>query len=155
MVFGQFYKPSAMLELKLHPSRTLTALLSAAHLLSLFVVWLLPWMVPIQIAGSLLIAASLAFHLRRDCLLVAGNSIIGLRLDQKCNFSYQTRNGSWQEAKLLGSSMVTPWLIVLNFTQENRRLARHAIIFQDSADTEMLRQLRVLLRWKCGNASKA
>lgn len=155
MVFGLFYKPSAMLELKLHPSRTLTALLSVAHLLSLLVIWLLPWMVSMQVAGSLLIAASLAFHLRRDCLLVASNSIIGLRLDQKCNYSYLTRNGTWLEAKLLASSMVTPWLIVLNFTQENRWLTRHAIIFPDSADTEMLRQLRVLLRWKCGDAGRA
>lgn len=143
-----------MLELKLHPSRTLTVLLFVAHLVSLLVVWLLPVMTTIQIGGSLLILTSLVVHLRRDCQLVAHNSIIGLRLDQKCNFSYQTRNGTWLEAKLLGSSMVTPWLIVLNFTQKKSRLVRHTIILPDSADTEMLRQLRVLLRWKCGNASK-
>lgn len=155
MAFGLFYKPSAMLELKLHPSRTLTVLLSVAHLVSLLVVWLLPVMATIQIGGSLLILASLVVHLKRDCQLVAHNSIIGLRLDQKCNCSYQTRNGAWREAKLLGSSMVTPWLIVLNLTPEKRWLARHAIILPDSCEAEIQRQLRVLLRWKCGNASRA
>jgi hypothetical protein len=119
------------------------------------VVWLLPLIVSIQIAGFLLIAASLGFHLRRDCLLVADNSIIGLRLDQECNCSYQTRNGIWLEAKLLGSSMVTPWLSVLNISPENSRLARHVVIFPDSADTEEIRRMRVHLRWKCGDAIKA
>ncbi|MBZ0105842.1 MAG: hypothetical protein K8H84_09445 [Sulfuricella denitrificans] len=144
-----------MLELKLHPSRTLTALLAGAHLLSVLVIWRLPLAPATQIASSLLIAASLLFHLRRDGLLAAGHSIIALRLDPECNFFCQTRDGSWQEAKLLGSSMVTPWLIVLNFTPEKKWLVRHAVILPDSADTELLRQLRVLLRWKCGNASRA
>ena len=143
-----------MLELKLNPSRTLTALLAAAHLLSLVLLWLLPLILAIQIAGSLLIAASLSFYLRRDCLLAAGNSIIGLRLDHDCNCACQTCDGTLLETKLLGSSMVTPWLIVLNLSAENRGLARHAVILPDSAEAEMLRQLRVLLRWKCGGASK-
>lgn len=144
-----------MFELKLQASHTLTALLVAAHLLSLALFWLLPMAPAIQIACSLLIVASLSFYLRRDCLLVASRSIIGLRLDHECNCACQTRDGIWMEARLLGSSMVMPWLIVLNLSEENRWLARHVIILPDSADAEMLRQLRVLLRWKCGDASRA
>jgi hypothetical protein len=144
-----------MLDLKLHPSRTLVFLLAMAHLLSLLVVWLLPLMPAIQIAASLLILAGFLFHLQRDGLLAAGNSILHLRLDSECNCSYQTCNGAWRDARVLGSSMVTPWLSVLNLSPENSRLARHVVIFPDSADAESQRKMRVLLRWKCANASRA
>lgn len=144
-----------MLDLKLRPSHTLIFLLATAHLLSLVVVWILPLTTSIQIAGSLLLGANLSFHLRRVCFLAATGSICKLRLDPECSCSYQTRNGTWQDARLLGSSMVTPWLSVLNIRPEKSWLARHIVIFPDSADAESLRKLRVLLRWKCGNASRA
>lgn len=144
-----------MLDLKLHPSRTLVFLLAMAHLLSLLVVWLLPLTAAWQIAASLLVAASSVFHLRRDGLLAAASSIHQIRLDPECNCAYLTRDGTWRDARLLGSSMVTPWLSVLNFVPENSRLVRHVAIFPDSADAEALRKTRVLLRWKCGKASRA
>lgn len=155
MAFAYFYKPSAMLDLKLHASRTLVFLLALAHLLSLVLIWLLPLTQAAQILSSLLLMASFLFYLRRDGLLAAGNSILQLRLDPECNCTYQTRAGAWREARLLGSSMVTPWLSVLNLMPENSRIARHLVIFPDSAEAESLRKMRVLLRWKCGNASKA
>lgn len=144
-----------MLDLKLLPSRTLVFLLAMAHLLSLLVVWLLPLTQAAQIIASLLVAASSGFYLRRDGLLAAASSILQLRLDPECNCTYQTRNGTWQEARLLGSSMVSPWLSVLNLSPENSWLTRHLVILPDSADAETLRKMRVLLRWKCANASKA
>lgn len=144
-----------MLDLKLQPSRTLVFLLALAHLLSIFVVWLLPLTLANHIIASLLVAASSGFYLRRDGLLAAAGSILQLRLEPDCTCTYQTRDGSFKEASLLGSSMVTPWLIVLNFSSDKRWLARHVVIFPDSADEETLRKLRVLLRWKCGNPGKA
>jgi hypothetical protein len=144
-----------MLDLKLQPSRTLVFLLAMAHLLSLLVVWLLPLTQAVQIISSLLIMASFLFHLRRDGLLAASHSILQLRLDPECNCTYQTRAGAWREARLLSSSMATPWLSVLNLSPENSRLTRHIVIFPDSADAESRRKMRVLLRWKCGNASRA
>lgn len=154
MAFAYFYKPSAMLDMKLHASRTLIFLLVLAHLFSLALIWLLPLTQAAQILASLLLMGSFLFYLRRDGLLAAGNSILQLRLDPECNCTYRTRNGTWREAGLLGSSMVTPWLSVLNLMPENSRIARHLVIFPDSAEAETLRKMRVLLRWKCGNASK-
>ncbi len=144
-----------MLDLKLLPSRTLVLLLAMAHLLSLLVVWLLQLIPVIQIAASLMILASFLFHLRRDGLLTAGSSIPQFHLDSECNCTYLTRNGTWHDARVLGSSMVTPWLSVLNLSPENSRLTRHIVIFPDSADAESQRKMRVLLRWKCANASRA
>lgn len=144
-----------MLELKLHPSRTLIFLLAVAYLLSVVLLWVLPLMPVIRVMASLLVISSGFFYLRRDCLLVASNSILQLRLDLDCNYSYQTRDGTWQDADLSSTSRVTPWLSVLTFSPANSRLKRHVIIFPDSSDTEGLRKLRVLLHWKCGNVSRA
>lgn len=137
-----------MLDLQLRPSRTLALLLAAAHVLSLLLIWAMPIILPWQLAFSLLLAASLAFYLRRDGLLAAPGSIVRLRFSPDCRCGYQTHNETWHEAMLLGSSLVTPWLNVLNLRPDGRRLSRHVVIFPDSADAEGRRKLRVLLRWK-------
>ena len=137
-----------MLDLPLRPSRTLVMLLAATHILSLLLIWVMPIILALQLAFSLLLAASFLFHLRRDGLLAAANSIIRLHFSLGCHCSYQTRDGTWFEAKLLGSSLVTPTLCVLNLRPDGSRLSRHVVILPDSADAERRRKLRVLLRWK-------
>lgn len=137
-----------MLDLQLRPSRTLGLLLAAAHILSLLLIWVMPILLALQLVFSLLLAASFVFHLRRDVRLAAPNSIIRLRFSPDCHCTYQTRDETWHEAILLGSSLVTPWLSVLNLKPDGRWLSRHAVIFPDSADPEGRRKLRVLLRWK-------
>lgn len=137
-----------MLDLQLRPSRTLGMLLASAHMLSLLPVWIMPVTIPVQIALSLMLAASLLFHMRRDVLLAAPSSIIRLHFSPDCRCACLTRDETGFEATLLGSSLVTPWLIVLNLRPEGRRMSRHAVIFPDSADMEGRRKLRVLLRWK-------
>ena len=136
-----------MLNLQLRFSRTLGALLIVAHLASLALVWIAPLPGSVQFAASLLLLASCLFYLRRDCLLLAPGSIICLRFDQEGAGRYQVRNGEWFEATLLGSSLVTPWLSVLNYKPETGRGMRSAVLFPDSIDAEDYRKLRVLLRW--------
>jgi len=143
-----------MLDLQLRPSRILVMLLAAAHILSLLLIWAMPIILALQLAFSLLLAANFLFHLRRDGLLAAPNSIIRLRFSPDCHCTYQTRDGTWFEAILLGSSLVTPWLSVLNLKPDGCRMPRHAVIFPDSAEPEGRRKLRVLLRWKYANAAK-
>lgn len=137
-----------MLDLQLRPSRTLGMLLAAAHALSLLLIWLMPLPLALQFAFGLLLVASFVFHLWRDVRLAAPNSIIRLRFGPDCQCRYQTRNGTWFEGILLGSSVVTPWLSILALRPDGRKLSRHAVIFPDSADAEGRRKLRVLLRWK-------
>jgi len=143
-----------MTDLQLHPSRTLATLLVASHALSLLLIWSMPIILVWQIVFSLLLAASLVFHLRRDGLLAAPKSIVRLRFSPDCRCIYQTRDGTWIEAMLLGTSLVTPWLSVLNLKPDGRRLSRHVVIFPDSADAEGRRKLRILLRWKYATAAK-
>jgi toxin CptA len=136
-----------MLNLQLRFSRTLGALLVGAHLASLALLWITPLPSGVQFAASLLLLASGLFYLRRDCLLLAPGSIVSLRFDQEGACSYQARGGEWFEATLLGSSLVTPWLSVLNFKPETSRGMRSVVLFPDSIDAEDYRKLRVLLRW--------
>jgi hypothetical protein len=48
-------------------------------------------------------------------------------------------------AKLIGSYLVTPWLVILNFRLEGRMRVIPVLIFRDSTNPERLRRLRVLL----------
>lgn len=128
-------------------SRTLGTLLVVAHLASLALVCIAPLRGDVQFVVSLLLLASCLFYLRRDCLLLAPGSIVSLRLDQDGACSYQVRGGEWFEATLLGSSLVMPWLSVLNYRPETGRGMRSVVLFPDSIDAEDYRKLRVLLRW--------
>lgn len=136
-----------MLNLQLRFSRTLGALLLVAHLASLALAWIAPLQDGIQFVVSLLLLASGLFYLRRDCLLLAPGSIVSLRFDQEGACSYQVRGGEWSETTLLGSSLVTPWLSVLNYRPEAGRGMRSVVLFPDSIDADDYRKLRVLLRW--------
>ncbi len=136
-----------MLNLQLRFSRTLGALLLVAHLASLALVWITPLPGSVQFVICLLLLASCLFYLRRDCLRLAPGSIISLSFNQEGSCSYQVRGGEWFEATLLGSSLVTPWLSVLNFRREAARGMRSVVLFPDSIDAEDYRKLRVLLRW--------
>jgi toxin CptA len=103
---------------------------------------------------SMLVLASYLFYLRRDGLLASPGSITHIRFDHDGKCMYRTREGTFLEAIVLGSSLSTPWLGVLNLKSGGRLLARHAVIFPDSADAETLRKLRVLLRWKHAGTSR-
>lgn len=137
-----------MLDLHPRPSVTLSLLLALAHLLSLGAIWSIVFDVVLGLGSSLILAGSFMFYLRRDGLLAAPKSIIHIRFDHNGKCAYQTRDGTGFEATLLGSTLSTPWLSVLNLKPDGRWLARHVVIFPDSADAETLRKLRVLLRWK-------
>lgn len=143
-----------MLDLHLRPSLTLNLTLALAHLLSLGLVWIMPFATGLQLGICLLLLASFLFYLRRDGLLAAPGSIVHIRFDHDGKCMYRTRDGTWFEAIVLGSTLSTPWLVILNLKTSNRLLARQAVAFPDSADAGALRTLRVLLRWKHPDTSR-
>lgn len=136
-----------MLELELGFSRTLTALLVLAHSGSLVLIWLMPLWIGLKLGISLTVAASCIFHVRRDCLRRGPNAVNRLKFDRGGGFSYQTRDGEWREASVLGTSLVNPWLSVLSFRPEGVRGTRHTVLFPDTLDPAAYRRLRVLLKW--------
>jgi toxin CptA len=115
-------------------------------------IWLLPLALWLKLLVGLAVAASLAFYGARDGWRVLGQSVVAVRLRSDCRCEIETRRGPWREARLLGSSYVSPYLSVLNLRLDGHVLARHVVILPDAVDGEGFRRLRVLLKWKC-NAS--
>lgn len=135
------------LAVSLRPSRLLALLLGCACLGAVALVLLLPlpgWGKALALAVML----GSGWHaLRRHAWLRAPQSILGIEVNVRGELRCSTPGQDWQLADVLGSSTVTPWLVVLNLRFEGRRLARHVVLLPDSADAESLRQLRVWLRW--------
>jgi len=114
-----------------------------AHLLALVVLWGLPAGWTIKSGLSAVIVVGMAFSLRHAMRL----QIIALRVNVKGELSIQQRDGSWQEAALLGTSFVTPWLTILNLRFSARRWPQHVVLTPDALPQDDFRRLRVWLKW--------
>jgi toxin CptA len=142
------------LHITLHPSRRLTALLASLHGGAAALLWSIPVAPLLSLAATLALAANLAWTLRRDALRLSPNAIVAVILYPDCRCEFTTRAGLTQEAELLGSSFVAPYLTILNLRPAGRRLARHAVILRDAVDGEVFRKLRVKLKWGCSEIGK-
>lgn len=135
------------IRLALQPSRQLALALTGAGIAACGAIISLPLSGWQQLGAIALIAAATLYHVLRDALLRIPHAIIAIEVGSQGEFRFQARNGGWLEATVRGDSFVTPWLIVLNLRVEDERLTRRALLLSDSGDTEMLRRLRVWLRW--------
>jgi toxin CptA len=142
-----------MLRLTLKPSRSIAIVLTTAHLAA--AATLLPLDLPAwaKVLLTLTIAASLAHAVFRYALLRGASCLGAIELREHDQLAVQTRDGTWHEARILGTSYVSPVLSVINLRLEGRRCARHMVIVSDNADAEYFRRLRVWLRWGYRNAS--
>ena len=138
-----------MLTIHFQSSKVFAALLVFMHLLSLVLVWFIPLPLWFKLFISPVLLVSVAFHLKRDALLASQDSAIALQVHSDCQCEIQSRAGQWEDAELLGTSFVAPYLTVLNFKISGKHMAKHIVIFPDAVDSEQFRQLRVLLKWKC------
>ncbi|MGE0558269.1 MAG: protein YgfX [Burkholderiales bacterium] len=131
----------------LRPSRRLVLLLGAAHagvLLLLPVLPLAPWTQ--AVLGALLLFSAMD-AIRRHALRRGVHSVVALDFSDREQLRVRTREGHWHAGQVLGSSLVSPALVILNLRLESRFLPVHVVIPGDSADAEDLRRLRVWLRW--------
>lgn len=137
------------LELRLKPSKRLAAALAAVHLACAVLLWplLLAFWLKLALAWGL--GASLIWRLRRDALLVTRSSILALIVREDCSCTIGRLDGEWEHGVLLGSSFVSPSLVILNLKPEARMRLRHVVLLSDSLDREDFRRLRVLLKWRC------
>ncbi len=78
------------------------------------------------------------------------NKIRSLKLSATDEWKIETNNKKSYEVELCGECIVTYFLIWLNFTASNcsgRKKVFHLLLLPDSADKDLLRQLRVRLRF--------
>ncbi|HSC96814.1 MAG TPA: protein YgfX [Burkholderiales bacterium] len=132
------------------PSVRLAAAVCAAHLAATGLVWLVP--IPALGKGvvTLAIAFSLIYFLARDATLHAASAIVALELNDGGGIAFRTRDGTWVESELSGSSYVSPALTIVVLQPRGRGRTRRAIILPDSVDARDFRRLRIWMRWKHG-----
>jgi toxin CptA len=139
--------PSA-LRLRLAPSRRLAWLLGLSHAGAMLLSWVTPLKWWLSLALSLAALGSLRHGLRYHALRSAPGALVGLELRPDGSAAVQDRRGRWREARLLGSSFVSPGLTIINLTVAGARLRRSLVVAPDSLSTNEFRRLRVWLRWR-------
>ena len=136
-----------MLRVTLTPSPGLAMVLTVAHAAAGAT------LVPLDLPGwtksalALAVAASFVHALLQHALLRSPRSLNATELRGEHDAAVQTRDGSWHEAHILGTTYVSPLLSVINLRVQGRMLAQHMLIVPDNADADYYRQLRVWLRW--------
>jgi toxin CptA len=112
-------------------------------LLWLFVFALPIWM---KLLVAIAIITSLLLQLRCHLLQKGSRAVMGLLWDGGDEWQLQMDQGETINASLLGSSLVTPWLIILNFKTETSRRMLPVIIMTDALDSPSFRRLTSKLR---------
>jgi len=141
--------------IELRPSRRLALLLGAAHagvMLLLPVLPLASWM-QAALGAMLLLSALHAIH--RHALRRGDHSVVALDFSDREQLRVRTSDGQWHQGRVLGSTLVSAALIILNLRLDAHRLPLHVVIPGDTADAEDLRRLRVWLRWGPRKAADA
>lgn len=62
--------------------------------------------------------------------------------------SLQDREGEWRRGELRDGSFVAPWLTIVRWRPEGRRVDRTILVLPGMSDAETLRRIRVILRWR-------
>lgn len=96
-------------------------------------------------AACALLLASLGWHLRRDALLLARDSVRELTVHEDGRIELLLRGGADLEGKVLGSTFVSTALIVVSARLEAGGI-RGIVLLSDSAGADQRRRLRVWLR---------
>lgn len=110
--------------------------------------WL--WAFELTILFKLVMLAALVVgcigHVRHYLLHRGRRSVVSLVWRDEASWQLETARGERVEARLLGSSYVTPWLIVLNFRPQAGGRAWPVVILPDSVDSTTFRRLGMKLR---------
>ena len=111
----QYARPLLIVRLK--PSRRLAVVLSFSHFIAIGLLWPLTLPIMMKLAGSAMLAASLALYIRYYALLTSPQSVRGLKLTldstDALTCTLETQRGDRVPCALLGSSFVAPYLTVL------------------------------------------
>lgn len=141
-----------MTRVRLRPSRSLAIVVCAAHAVAAVLV------LPLQIGAAAkiglwtVVAASLVRALR-EALLMGADAIVGATIHDGAHATVSLRSGTEVEARILGTTYVTPMLTALNLHIAGSRFARHVLLVPDNIDREDYRKLRVVLKWARSDAS--
>lgn len=136
---------------KLGRSVYLAVMLVLAHGAVLVLLPLLELPLWSRLALAVTVAFSLAYFLWRDAWLAAPDSCTELVVSKE-GIMLTLRNGVQLRGRISASSLVTPYLTVLNLSLSQRRGMHSVLILPDSMAKDAFRQLRVWLKWGAQDA---
>lgn len=131
-------------EFKLKASRQYWVGMSLAVFASVAIVLLLPllWWVKILLAIAVWLYGAHAIW--KFVLLRDKSSITAIRYQSKQWFV--RLRGEFIPAQLLGTSTVTPTIVILRFRIPSKTFAQSAIVFRDSLGEELFRKLLIAVK---------
>jgi len=134
--------------LRLQPeaSRILVGLLVAGHLGAIAVLFPLDLSMAIKITIAAVLLVSLTIAIRKQPGRMGEGGVQTLTWQTDGVWMLETVGGEKMEASLHESTYVHPWLVVLNFRQENKRGLLTFTLAPDALDKETFRELRVRLK---------
>jgi len=142
------------INLQLKPSRIFISLIGLVMWGSLALTIGLPidWVLKIVLIISVLVYGTWILWIVG--LMKGANSIVGLQLlaDGSCSLRYPLCT---IEAEMMGDSTVTTVVCVLRFSVQGKRLKASCVVFKDSVERKMYRELLVWLRCFGGEKQKS
>lgn len=131
----------------LRPSRRLALLFSLLAAVALAASWLLPlpWPVLLGLSGTIIVWAS--YRLNHDARLRMQDSCVAFRLEEEETVMLVLRSGRHVPGTLSATSLITPFLVILNVKLQTRRVNRSLVLLPDCMGRQSFRRLRVALRW--------
>jgi len=134
-------KYASPLVLKPVASRYFTGLFLTGHLGAMMVVLPLSFAAGVKITILIILLVSLLVVMRSRGL----SSVKTLTWKESGDWVLVLADDTQYETRLMPSSYVSPWLVVLNFDRVAASKRRSATLFRDALDQESFRQLRVRL----------
>ncbi len=86
------------------------------------------------------------YHARQYLFKTSKRAVKSMIWQEQDQWRLETATGDTINARLMGSSFVNPWLIVLNFKPEQGGRMLPAVVMPDSVDSTTFRRLSVKLR---------
>lgn len=134
-----------MLQLDLHPSRYLLGVLLLSHIIVMLVLLHLPikWWAIILVECC--IVGSFIHSVRRYISRHSLTSVIKVWCDQYGQWHLLNRANQQQRVNLLGDSINSSYLVLLNFRSIEDKKKQSVLIFKDAVSPSDFRRLRRLL----------
>ncbi len=130
----------------LQTSFLLNGALAVMYLGAFYWLWVFELPLLSTLAVNVAMAIGLVIHLRRYLLRTCKRAVTNLVWQESREWLLETSKGETVAAKLLGSSFVSPWLIVLNFEPHWGGRKWPVIILPDSTDSATFRRLSIKLK---------
>lgn len=134
-----------------HPSNYLALSVVFAHAVVAAVLFFISIPAAALVLLLVVLTGSAAYYVLRDARLILDSAWVALSLDAE-GVVLTNRKGETWAGKLLRTSVVTPYLVVLNIEINGQRCRGNIALMPDSMDAESFRQLRVTLKWGGGPA---